>query len=126
MTILTLTKTAMAPISDLSDVLLLPQSSEMVTHAAPSLVRVYAGGVRRIVSTPGEAEVVTVTFSRMDRADYTSMLNLLRVAILFRDQRGRQLYGVFSSISGEEVRTHPDRVMNVAIVVENITYSEIV
>lgn len=126
MTILALTETAIAPLSDLSDVLLLPQSSEMVTHVAPSSVRVYAGGVRRIVSAPGEAEVVTVTFSRMDRTEYNSLLDILRAPILFRDQRGRQLFGVFSSISGEEMRRQPDRVMNVAIVVENITYSEIV
>jgi len=126
MTILTLTETAISPLSDPTDVLLLPQSSEMFTHSGQASVRVYAGGVRRIISTPGDAEVVTLSFARLDRAEYDVLLSLLNVPILFRDQRGRNTSGVFFNLSGEEQRLHPGRVMNVALTVENITASEVV
>ena len=53
MTELALTDTILAPISDLTDTLVIGQYAETENVAEVTSVRTYAGGVRRIVSTPG-------------------------------------------------------------------------
>ena len=126
MTELTLIKTSIAPVSDLTAVTLLPQTTETFVEAAPSTVRRYAGGRRRIISAPGVVEILSVDFNRIDRADYNALVALKGSLILFRDQHGRQLFGTFAAITGEEMRGRPDSVENVAVTIEEISYSEVV
>jgi hypothetical protein len=125
MTVLTLTTTVLAPISDPSSTLVLNQYAETEATADPTIVRVYAGGVRRVVSTPGRDQSIPVSYRRMSRANYDALRALVSVPILFRDQRGRAVFGVVASLTGVEFAEF-DRVENVSFTVQNITYSEVV
>ena len=125
MTILTLTDTIIAPISDLADTLTIGQYAETENVTDSTTVRVYAGGVRRIVSTPGRASAYAVSYRYLSRANYDSLLDLVSVPILFRDQRARAVYGVIASLSGTEFAVS-DLVEDVSFIVQNITFSEVV
>jgi hypothetical protein len=125
MTELALTKTILAPITDLSSTLMINQNAETERVVDPTGVRVYAGGVRRIVSTPGRDRSLAVSYRRMSRADYDGLLDLVSVPVLFRDQRGRAVYGVIASLAGVEF-AQADLVEDVSFTLSNITYSEIV
>jgi hypothetical protein len=125
MTELALTKTIIAPIADLSATLVIHQYAETERSVDPTGVRVYAGGVRRIVSTPGRDQSCSVSYRRMARADYDALLDLVSVPILFRDQRARAIYGVIASLVGVE-SAQADEVEDVSFTVQNITFSEVV
>jgi len=118
--------TAFAPVSDLSDVLLISQTSETYVEARRSNVRTYAGGRRRVVSSPGETQSLSLSFSFLERADYFRLMDLRGIAVLFRDQRGRKVFGLFASISGQEDPDLSDGVFNVSFSIEEIDVSEVV
>jgi hypothetical protein len=125
MTVLSLDATIFAPISDLSATLTINQYAETESVTDQTVVRVYAGGVRRIVSTPGRAQAYSVSYRYVSRADYDALLDLVSVPILFRDQRARAIYGVITALSGTEFAVS-DLVEDVSFTVQNITFSEIV
>lgn len=117
--------TFLAPVSDLSDTLSLGQYEESATNGARTEVRTYAGGRRRLVSRPGATLQVSVAYRFVLRADYQSLLDLLGQVVLFRDQRGRQVFGVLSDVSGRETFVPADRVEDVSFTITEVTYSEI-
>jgi hypothetical protein len=125
MTVLSLDETILAPISSLSSTLTINQYAETEIVTDPTTVRVYAGGVRRVVSTPGRDRSFNVSYRFMSRADYDGLLDLVSVPILFRDQRGRAVYGVIASLATVEF-AQADLVEDVSFTLSNITYSEIV
>jgi len=124
-TVLTLSDTIIAPISDLTDTLIIGQYAESESVSDPTTVRVYAGGVRRIISTPGREKAYNVSYRYMSRADYDALLALVSTPILFRDQRARAVYGVIGSVHGSEFSVS-DLVEEISFTVQNITFSEIV
>ena len=126
MTTLTLTKPMIALVSNLSGVVEFPQSTESFVQSIPSQVRVYANGRRRAITAPGDSITVTVTSRRLDRDDYNSLTAFLGQPVLFRDQFGRVVYGMFSSISGGEQRQRPDYVVDVTVALSEVTVSEVV
>ena len=81
--------------------------------------------MRRVVSTPGLQTVVQVSYRYLSRSDYLSLLDLVGVSVLFRDQRGRAVWGVIAAVTGAEFSPR-DLVQNVTFSLENLTYSEIV
>ena len=123
MTTLTLDTLAIAPVSDLSDVLLLGQDSETVDVSSPVEVRRYAGGRDRAVSTPGQMSQMAIGASYITRAEYRSLLDLVGVLVLVRDQRGRAIYGVIDSVSGSEAVTD---YVTASFALTSATVSEIV
>lgn len=124
MTTLTLTTTmAIAPLSNLSDVLMLDLDAETVDVSSPVSVRRYAGGRDRVVSSPGQSSQLSVTGSYITRAEYQSLLELVGVTVLFRDIRGRVVYGVIGSVSGSEAVTD---YVTVSFTLTEITFSEVV
>ena len=124
MPIMTLTSTiAIAPISNLSDVLMLDLDAESVDVRSPASVRSYAGGSDRVVSSPGQSSQISVTGSYITRAEYLQLLELVGVPVLFRDVRGRAVYGVIGSVSGSEAVTD---YVTVSFTLTEITYSEVV
>jgi hypothetical protein len=125
MTVLTLVKAAIAPISDLSDVLLLQPSDISEAESTLTQVRRYAGGVRRVVSAPGSTRTISLAWRHVDRADYVKLKALTGVSVLFRDTRARAVFGVFASVNGSEWRPD-DKLSNVTATIEEITYSEVV
>ena len=125
MTVLTLDKAAIAPLSDLSDVLLLQPSDIGEDESTITQVRRYAGGSRRVVSTPGVTRTLSLAWRHVDRADYEKLKALTGVPVLFRDTRSRAVFGVFASVKGSEWRPG-DKLANVTATIEEITFSEIV
>ena len=125
MTELALTDTIIAPVSDLTDTLTIGQYAEAEAVTDTTTVRTYAGGVRRIVSTPGRQQSYAVSYRYMSRANYDALLDLVSVPVLFRDQRARAVYGVIAGVTGSEFAVS-DLVEDVSFVVQNITFSEIV
>ena len=125
MTELALTDTIIAPVSDLTDTRTIGQYAEAEAVTDTTTVRTYAGGVRRIVSTPGRQQSYAVSYRYMSRANYDALLDLVSVPVLFRDQRARAVYGVIAGVTGSEFAVS-DLVEDVSFVVQNITYSEVV
>ena len=124
MTTLTLESTlAIAPVSDLSDVLMLYGDSETVDVSSPVEVRRYAGGRDRVVSVPGQTSQMSFVASYITRADYQSLLDLVGVLVLVRDVRGRAVYGVIDSVSGSEAVTD---FVTASFTLTSATVSEIV
>lgn len=123
MTTLTLDTLAIAPVSDLSDVLLLGQDSETVDVSSPVEVRRYAGGRDRVVSRPGQTSQMAIVASYITRAEYRSLSDLVGVLVLVRDQRGRAIYGVIDSVSGSEAVTD---YVTASFTLTSATVSEIV
>ena len=130
MTILDLTDygCAIAPASNLSDVLLIKQSSESSTLTVPAAVMRFAGGRDRMISSAGRTDEVQVSFRRLTRAEYDSLDALIGTptVVLFRDQRGRRHWGVASELSAVELRERGDILENVSFVLSSVTVSEIV
>jgi len=126
MTILDMKLASFAPLSDLSGVLLIAQSNESYTESSPITVRTYANGRRRVISTPGDLESVSLSFGKISRSDYAALTALKGIPVLFRDQRQRRVFGVFASIAGNEVANRPDWVFNVSVTIEEITFDEAV
>ena len=124
MTTLTLTTAALAPISDLSDVLLLNQSSESADTSTATSVRRYAGGRDRVISRSGSSVAVSVGFRRVSRANYQTMLDLVGVPVLFRDQRQRRTWGVMSNLSASEWIV-ADQLESVSFTLTSITHTEV-
>ena len=125
MTTLALTSTFIAPVSDLSDVLVIDQSDESHVHGARVDVRRYAGGRRRVVSRPGVTGSVSVSYRYLSRADYVALVELLGVTVLFRDQRERAVYGVVADLSASEFNAR-DLLEDVSFTLTEISFSEIV
>jgi len=115
---------AIAPISDLTDVLLIPQVAESHDTSAPVGVRRYAGGRDRVVSSPGGTVSVQVSFSYMTRANYLALVDLVGVPVLFRDQRGRVSWGVVGSLSAAEWSV-ADKLEQVSFTLTSITHTEV-
>lgn len=125
MTTLTLTSVTIAPADDPSDLLTVDQYSETADLTAPTSVRRYAGGVDRLVSSPGRSTSVRVSFRYMARATYQSLAELVGEVVLFRDQRGRAVWGVIGALSATEFIAS-DLLEDVSFTLASVSYSEIV
>lgn len=126
MTTLTLTSITLAPASDPSDILTLAQYAETGDIVADGVsVRRYAGGVDRLVVAPGRSTPVKVSFRYMSRATYQSLAELVGTLVLFRDQRGRAVWGVIGALSATEWIAS-DALEDVSFELRSVTYSEIV
>lgn len=127
MATLDLESTFLAPVSDLSDLLELPQYQQSETSGARNEIRTYAGGRRRVVARPGDTLTVSVAYRFITRAKYGSLLDLLGLLVLFRDQRGRAVYGILSDVSGTESdSSQPTLIADVSFTITEVDYSEIV
>lgn len=126
MTVLVMEFASFAPVSDLSQVVLVEHSVESYVESVPGSVRRYAGGRLRVVSTPGVSAVVQVKMDVSSRAAFAALRELRGVPVLFRDHAGRRVFGVFHDVSGEELLAHPDLVGNVSFSITEVSFSEVV
>ena len=126
MAALTLTSVFVAPLYDPSDVLVLGQFAQSESTSYPAQVRRYAGGRDRIVTAPGKTGSHQLSFRYISRADYNTLRDdLTGVAVILRDQRGRVLRGVLSSLEGQEFGPR-DLVENASFTLTEISFSEVV
>lgn len=126
MTTLDLTELYIAPVSDLSDIITVNVRTEDATVAAQSQVRRYAGGRDRLVFSPGETRMVAFTALSVDRSDYLALLDLIGTLALFREPRGRAIYGVAHSVAGQEWQARQTTLGTVSFTVQSVTYDEAV
>lgn len=125
-TTLSLTGLWMAPVGDLADILWLKISTEQETATTSAGVRRYAGGRDRIISTPGRSQTVPFTAVDADRATWDELNARLGVLQLFRDSRGRAIYGMIAAVAGVEWNVDPTTLEDISFAVQSVTYSEIV
>lgn len=126
MTTLTLTELHIAPVSDLSDILTLNVRTESETFTTATGVRRYAGGRDRLIGRPGDSMTTTFTVLNVDRDDWLTLRDRVGTLCLFREPRGRAIYGVVHSISGDEWRARETTLGSVSFTVQQVTYSEVV
>jgi hypothetical protein len=125
MTTLTLTSVAIAPASDLSDVVFVGQYAQTADLSTAATVRRYAGGRDRVVTTPGATSSSSVSFRYMDRPTYGALLDLVGTLVLLRDQRQRRIWGVIGNLSATEFIAL-DLLEDVSFTITSATVSEIV
>jgi len=125
-TTITLTELFAAPVSDLSDTLSLRVRTETDQVVSPATIRRYAAGRDRIVTTPGETRRVTFTAVNVPRTDYDTLTGRLGVLQLFREPRGRRVWGTIIEIGGEEWRARADTLGSVQFTVISASYDEAV
>lgn len=126
MTTLTLTELVAAPVSDLTDTIWLNVRTEDDSVSRPAQVRRYAGGRDRIISRPGTTQLLTFTALNVDRDTYLRLSDLVGQLALFREPRGRAVYGVMQSVSGQEWQARETTLGSVSFTVQSVTHSEIV
>jgi hypothetical protein len=126
MTTLNLVELWIAPADDLSDTLHLRIRDESETTAAPATIRRYAGGRDRLVSRPGETRAVTVKALNVDRDDYLELQERIGTVQLFREPRGRRIWGIIQSVTGVEWRARADTLGDVSFTYTSVTVSEVV
>lgn len=119
------TAAMIAPLADLSDVLILGQSVETSLDGVPQTVRRYAGGRRRVVTQPGTTRTVQVEYRAISRSDFDSLRDLAGEAVLFRDQRQRRVYGILSDIEANELRPY-DLLETIRFTITEISHTEAV
>lgn len=126
MTTLTLTELWVAPVTDLTDAIQIDVRTESEQFLSPSAIRRYAGGVDRVVTSPGASTAVTFTALNVDRATWLALRALTGTVALFREPRGRAIFGMVQSVSGDEWQARESTLGSISFTVNSVTYSEIV
>ena len=124
MTTLTLTDLRIAPVGDLTDTINVTIRGEGESVLTDAVVRRYAGGRDRIISRPGETRTVAFDAVNVARTDYLELQARLGTLQLFREPRGRRLYGVVVAVTADEWRARSDTLGQMSFTVTTVTYSE--
>lgn len=114
-----------APVSDLAATVAVRANATDQGDEATAEVRAYSAGRRRIVRTPGRNVVVQVTAPVVTRATWLALRDLVGELVLFRDVRGRRVYGLMGGLAAGEA-LGVDRLESVSFTVTEVTYSEAV
>ena len=115
----------LAAVSDLSAVLILDAFQESVTDGSKASVRHYAGGRRRVVSQPGPTRTFSLSWRWVSRASHATMLGFVGQTVLYRNSREGRVFGLLAAVVGSEDLA-ANRLENVTVTIEEITYSEVV
>lgn len=81
------------------------QAARGRTHrvSQPVEVRTYGGGRRRAVTQAGVTEALGVTLRDVPAADVATLESWIGRAVLYRDDRGRKVAGVFDGMERDEL-----------------------
>lgn len=126
MTTLNLQGLWIAPASDLSDTLVLRARELSEVSQVHADARQYASGRVRLITRPGRSTTIPVVATFVERDDFLELKERQGTVQLFRDSRGRRVWGVISNVTGVEMRGRPDRLISVTFAVTEITFSEVV
>ena len=108
----------------------LTQSITMVLTGASDMtsrpvdVRRYAGGRVRSVTRPGTTKLLSLSFELADRADMYQLEDWLGTTVLYRDPRGRRLWGVFAAVDEGELPGVGEDTVNVNLTFTQTTFDE--
>jgi len=91
-------------------------------------VRHYAGGRRRIITTPGDDRYSSLTFQRASGADVEQLRAWRGRLLLLRDFQGWRRWGMFADIAPVSIRRGPghDPIYAVSLAWQDVDYSEAV
>lgn len=87
-------------------------------------VRRYAGGRLRFIRRPGDKDNLTVSLTMVPQATVTAIKNWSGKLLMFRDPKGRKLFGQYSTVNMSEEPGPRELVRNVTFSFEEITESE--
>jgi len=103
MTMIVLTGVYLAPVSDLSDILVLNAALELSgVSGVMGEFRPYAGGVWKLIRRTGRIKGASVSVTRASRVTREQLALWAGETLLLRDGRGRCLYGSFLSVDEGE------------------------
>lgn len=125
MALVTLDRMWLHEASDLSDVLTFRQVEWSEKQDRDAEVRVYAGGRRRLVGSPGASHQLMVTIPWMDRDSFLALLDRSGRMQMLRDGRRRRMWGMVSDVTGAELRAY-DTLRSVGFTFTQVTMSEVV
>lgn len=114
----------LAPVSDLSDTLYLDTALSVAgQNSKRGEIRMYAGGRTRLVTRPGTTETVNVSVNYTTQANRATVEGLVGDLILYRDGRGRKIYGAIFNVSAQEITGYQE-LCNLSFTVTSVTHSE--
>lgn len=93
---------------------------------AAGQVQVYAGGRRRIISTPGDVRQSALTFQRVSAADLETLRSWRGRVLLLRDYQGWRRWGTFFDVQVTAFYRGPveQQVHQVAVTWTDVDYTE--
>jgi hypothetical protein len=110
--------------SDLSQSITMVLTGESDMTSRPVDVRRYAGGRVRSVTRPGTTKQLSLSFELADRADMLQLEDWIGTTVLYRDPRGRRLWGVFGAVDEGELPGVGEDTVNVNLTFSQITFDE--
>jgi len=89
-------------------------------------VRNYAGGRRRIITTPGDARTSALTFQRASGADVEQLRAWRGRLLLLRDFQGWRRWGMYADIAPVSINRGPGRdpLYAVSLTWQDVDYDE--
>ena len=110
--------------SDLTQSITMVLTGESDVTSRPVDVRRYAGGRVRSVTRPGTTKLLSLSFELADRADMYQLEDWLGSTVLYRDPRGRRLWGVFGAVDEGELPGVGEDTVNVNLTFTQTTFDE--
>jgi|GEM_PF-1202095 len=106
----------------------LSKQTRSETAYVSAYVRTYAGGRRRIISTPGDDRSSALTFQRASGADVEQLRAWRGRLLLLRDFQGWRRWGMFADIAPVSINRGPGRdpIYAVSLTWIDVDYSEAV
>ena len=91
-------------------------------------VRTYAGGRRRIITTPADDRYSALTFQRASGADVEQLRSWRGRLLLLRDFQGWRRWGMYADIAPVSIRRGPgqDPIYAVSLTWQDVDYDEAV
>ena len=112
--------------SDLTQSITMVLTGESDMTSRPVEVRRYAGGRVRSVTRPGTTKELNLSFELADRADMLQLEDWIGSTVLYRDPRGRRLWGVFAAVDEGELPGVGEDTVNVNLTLSQTTFDEAV
>ena len=110
--------------ADLTQSITMRLTGESDMTSRPVEVRRYAGGRVRAVTRPGTTKELSLSFEHADRSDMHQLEDWIGSTVLYRDPRGRRLWGVFGAVDEGELPGVGEDTVNVNLTFTQTTFDE--
>lgn len=102
--------------------MILTGESDMTSR--PVDTRRYAGGRVRAITRPGVKKQLNLGFELASRTHMHTLEDWIGQTVLYRDPRGRRLWGVYAAVDEAEIPGAEQDVVNVNLTLLETTHSE--
>lgn len=110
--------------ADLSQSVTMILTGESDMTSRPTQTRRYANGRVRSFTRPGVKKQLNLAFELAARADMHQLEDWCGKTVLYRDPRGRRLWGVFGAVDEAEIPGADNDTVNVNLTFQEITFDE--